>query len=139
MIDEVERCPDGSHLAELWSLAAAVLPGGRYRLLERFMADALKAGPMAAEGHRFVNRYRMEDRIGRIACPTLVIDAMADPHAHPLGGAGCGRDQGGDAGGDRGRDGSRCRIRCPEVFAGIVLRFLTRHHHCEHREASGAQ
>ena len=31
--------------------------------LERFMMDALKAGPRAAEGHRVVDRYEMERRL----------------------------------------------------------------------------
>jgi pimeloyl-ACP methyl ester carboxylesterase len=83
VIDDVERRPDGAHLAELWSRRAPYYPAGDTDLLERFVADALKAGPLAAEGHRVVNAYRMEDRLPRITCPTLVIDAPLDPHAHP--------------------------------------------------------
>jgi pimeloyl-ACP methyl ester carboxylesterase len=83
VIDDVERRPDGAHLVELWSRRAPYYPPGDIGLLERFVADALRAGPLAVAGHQVVNAYRMEDRIGQIACPTLVIDAAADPHAHP--------------------------------------------------------
>lgn len=83
VIDAVEPRADGSHLAELWERRAPFYPAGDVSLLERFMVDALKAGPMAAAGHHVVNVYRMEDRIAHVACPTLVIDAAADPHAHP--------------------------------------------------------
>ena len=58
-------------------------PAGRGDLLERFMIDALKAGPRAAEGHRVVDRYIMERRLPLLRCPTLVIAPTADPHAHP--------------------------------------------------------
>ena len=83
VIDEVVPRPDGSHLGELWARRRPFYPAGDIGLLERYVADALKAGPMAAEGHRVVNRYVMEDRLSLVACPTLVIDALADPHAHP--------------------------------------------------------
>ncbi len=83
VIDEVERHSDGRHLAELWARRAPFYPRERTDLLERYVADALRAGPLAAAGHQVVNAYRMEDRIGRVACPTLVIDAAMDPHTHP--------------------------------------------------------
>ncbi len=63
--------------------AAPFYPEGRGDLLERFIVDALKAGPRAAEGHRVVGRYVMEPRLPLVRCPTLVIAPMADPHAHP--------------------------------------------------------
>ena len=31
-----------------------------------------------------VNRYRMEDRLGQILCPTLVLAPTDDPHVHPV-------------------------------------------------------
>ena len=58
-------------------------PGNRPDLLERFVVDALKAGPLAAEGHRMVDRYLMDRRLPLIDCPTLVIAPTADPHAYP--------------------------------------------------------
>ena len=51
--------------------------------MERFIVDALKAGPRAAEGHRVVDRYEIDKRLPLVRCPTLVITSTADPHAHP--------------------------------------------------------
>ena len=83
IIDDVAVRPDGQHLTELWGRRQPFYPKGRHELLERFMIDALKAGPRAAEGHRVVGRYVMETRLPLVRCPTLVLAPMADPHAHP--------------------------------------------------------
>ncbi|CAD5256730.1 Pimeloyl-ACP methyl ester carboxylesterase [Bosea sp. 62] len=81
VIDDVTERADGSHLAELWNRRRPFYPENDTELLGRFMADALRSGPMAVEGHRVVNRYRMEDRLGLIACPTLVLVPENDPNA----------------------------------------------------------
>jgi pimeloyl-ACP methyl ester carboxylesterase len=86
VVDEVTPRMDGGHLAELWSMRQAFYPTDRIDLLERFMVDALKAGPRAAEGHRVVDRYEMEQRLPLIRCATLVIAPTADPHAYPHAG-----------------------------------------------------
>lgn len=83
VIDEAAAQSDGAHLLELWAMRQPYYPEGRADLLERFMIDALKAGPRAAEGHRVVDRYVMERRLPLLRCPTLVIAPTADPHAHP--------------------------------------------------------
>ena len=83
VVDDVERRPDGSHLLELWRIRAAFYPPGNTDLLERFVVDALKAGPRAAEGHRVVARYDIQGGVGRIACPILLLGATADPYAYP--------------------------------------------------------
>jgi pimeloyl-ACP methyl ester carboxylesterase len=83
IIDDVAVRADGQHLAELWGRRQPFYPEGRHDLLERFMIDALKAGPRAADGHRVVGRYVMETRLPLVRCPTLVIAPTADPHAHP--------------------------------------------------------
>jgi len=83
IIDDVASHPEGLHLAELWERRRPFYPAGRGDLLERFMVDALKAGPRAAEGHRVVGRYVMEPRLAAVRCPTLVIAPTADPHAYP--------------------------------------------------------
>jgi len=83
IIDEVVAQPDGRHLPELWARRQPFYPADRRDLLERFMIDALKAGPRAAEGHRVVGRYVMERRLPLVRCPTLVIAPTADPHACP--------------------------------------------------------
>jgi pimeloyl-ACP methyl ester carboxylesterase len=82
-VDNVERRPDGSHLAELWRIRQPWYPEGDIDLLERFVVDALKAGPRAVEGHAVVARYVMETRLPLIRCPVLVIAPTADPHAYP--------------------------------------------------------
>ncbi len=80
-IDTVVADADGAHLLQLWRGRQPFYPADAPDLLNRFVADALRAGTMAAEGHRVVNRYRMEDRIGLVRAPTLVIAATHDPHA----------------------------------------------------------
>jgi pimeloyl-ACP methyl ester carboxylesterase len=82
-IDNVIPRPDGSHLGELWRIRQPWYPPGDVDLLERFIVDAIKAGPRAAEGHAVVARYVMETRLPLIRCPVLVIAPSADPHAYP--------------------------------------------------------
>ena len=83
VIDEAAVQIDGRHLVEMWAMRQPFYPAGRSDLLERFIVDALRAGPRAAEGHRVVGRYVMERRLPLVRCPTLVIAPTADPHAHP--------------------------------------------------------
>jgi pimeloyl-ACP methyl ester carboxylesterase len=47
------------------------------------VGDALKAGPKLVEGHGACSRYRMEERIGRVRCPTLVTVGAEDPFSGP--------------------------------------------------------
>ena len=82
-IDNVTRQVDGSHLTALWRIRQPWYPEGDTDLLERFVVDAIKAGPRAAEGHAVVARYVMETRLPLIRCPVLVIAPTADPHAYP--------------------------------------------------------
>lgn len=82
-IDNVARMADGSHLTALWRIRQPWYPQGDIDLLERFVIDAVKAGPRAAEGHAVVARYVMETRLPLIRCPVLVIAPTADPHAYP--------------------------------------------------------
>lgn len=83
VVDAVQPRADGGHLLDLWRGRQRFYPAGDVALLERFVADALRAGSSAAQGHTAVNRYRMEDRIGLLRCPTLLIGAPDDPHAFP--------------------------------------------------------
>ena len=83
VIDQAAPRADGGHLAELWSMRQPFYPADRIDLMERFIVDALKAGPRAAEGHRVVDRYEIDKRLPLVRCPTLVITPTADPHAHP--------------------------------------------------------
>ena len=82
-IDTAVADASGGHLIQLWAQRRPFYPAGDTALLDRYIVDALRSGTMAAEGHRVVNRYRMEDRIGLVRAPTLVIGATADPHAFP--------------------------------------------------------
>lgn len=82
-VDDVERRADGSHVLELWRIRAAFYPEGDVDLLERFLVDALEAGPLAAEGHRVVGRYDVPAAIARVTGPVLLITGTADPYAFP--------------------------------------------------------
>ncbi len=46
-VDDVDHRPDGSHIAELWSMRAPFYPNDP-DLLNRFIIDALKAGDRPA-------------------------------------------------------------------------------------------
>jgi pimeloyl-ACP methyl ester carboxylesterase len=123
VIDDVAPRSDGSHLVELWARRQPFYPDGDIDLLQRFMADALRAGPLAVEGHRVVNRYRMEDRLGQIRCPTLVIDPTDDPHAHPAAPRVAGAIAGSVL---REMSGGMVPLpdQMPEAFAGLVQGFV---------------
>jgi len=82
-VDNVQRRADGEHLLELWRIRQPLYPAGDIDLLERFIADAILAGPRAAEGHAVVGRYVMETKFPLVRCPTLVLAPTADPHGHP--------------------------------------------------------
>lgn len=122
-VDDVDRAEDGSHVLELWRLRAPFYPAGRPDLLERFLVDALRAGALAAEGHRIVARYAVEERLPLVRCPVLLVGATADPHAFPslpalraaLPGAAVAEIEGGMVPLPDGR---------PEEFAAAVESFL---------------
>src|SRR5262249_60102963 len=84
-VDHVEPKPDGTHLAELWQIRQRFYPKERPDLLTRFVADALRAGEKIREGHGACSRYRMEEKIGLVRCPTLVTWGTEDPYASPQG------------------------------------------------------
>ena len=83
IVDDVDSSPDGSHVLQLWQGRAAFYPEGAIDLLDRYLVDALKAGPLAAEGHRVVARYDVPAALERIRCPVLLIGATADPYGYP--------------------------------------------------------
>ena len=82
-VDCAERVPDGAHLRTLWDLRRPYYPEPVTDLLDRFLHDALAFGVDPAEGHRACGRYRMEDRVGDVAVPVLLIGAGADPFSMP--------------------------------------------------------
>ncbi|OQQ30500.1 alpha/beta fold hydrolase [Prescottella equi] len=82
-VDCAERVPDGDHLRVLWDLRRPYYPDPVTGLLDRFVHDALSFGVDPAEGHRACGRYRMEERIGSVTVPVLLIGAGADPFSMP--------------------------------------------------------
>ena len=82
-VDDAIAKADGSHLMELWAMRAPFYPPNRPDLLDRFIRDALAPGLDPVEGHRACARYRMEERIGLVTAPVLMIGAAADPFAMP--------------------------------------------------------
>jgi len=82
-IDAVAPSDDGSHLAALWRQRQPFYPAGRPDLLQAFVADALQLGGDVEAGHRAVASYRMEDRIGAVRAPMLIVHASDDPFAAP--------------------------------------------------------
>jgi pimeloyl-ACP methyl ester carboxylesterase len=82
-IDAVEPSADGAHLAALWRRRQPFYPPDRPDLLQAFVADALKVHGDLEAGHRAVASYCIEERIGAIHQPTLLIRAPDDPFASP--------------------------------------------------------
>jgi len=82
-IDHVERRSDGAHLLDLWRNRAPYYPADRPDLLERLVRDALGVVDVVEEGHLAVNRYRMEERIGVVTAPTLVLCGESDRFSMP--------------------------------------------------------
>jgi pimeloyl-ACP methyl ester carboxylesterase len=82
-IDVVEPSEDGSHLKALWGRRQPFYPPGRPDLLQAYVLDALRVSGDPEEGHRVVARYRMEDRIGLVRQPALILRALDDPYASP--------------------------------------------------------
>lgn len=82
-VDRAERGEDGSHLRTLWDLRRPYYPEPVAGLLNRFVRDALAPGVDPAEGHRACARYRMEDRVGAVTAPVLLIGAGKDPFSMP--------------------------------------------------------
>jgi pimeloyl-ACP methyl ester carboxylesterase len=82
-VDDARIAEDGSHLVDLWTQRLPYYPTGRPDLLDRFIRDALAPGVDPAEGHRACERYVMEERIGLVRCPVLVLEPTEDPFAAP--------------------------------------------------------
>jgi len=82
-IDAVQEQGDGSHLMQMWRNRQGFYPPDRPELLQAFVLDGLKASGDIEGGHRAVASYRMEDSIGRVTQPVLLIRATQDPFASP--------------------------------------------------------
>ena len=63
---------------------AGFYPAGRPDLLDRYVADALRAGPLRLGGHHAVGAYAMDGALETLrTLPVLVVGATADPYAYP--------------------------------------------------------
>jgi pimeloyl-ACP methyl ester carboxylesterase len=58
-------------------------PPQRPELLDRYVADALRAGPLARHGHDVVGSYEMDDKLAGLRMSVLLIGADRDPFAYP--------------------------------------------------------
>jgi pimeloyl-ACP methyl ester carboxylesterase len=74
---------DGSHLTTLWAKRYPLYPKGRPDILDRYIRDALAPGVDPAEGHLACARYVMEDRVGLVTAPLLLVAATDDPVSYP--------------------------------------------------------
>jgi pimeloyl-ACP methyl ester carboxylesterase len=82
-IDGVPMSDDGSHYQALFDKRAPFYPADRPDLRHRLVADAVRVGDRVEEGHQAVNAYRMEDRIGLVQAPTLVLCGELDDFSLP--------------------------------------------------------
>lgn len=80
-VDDAPTTEDGSHLLELWRQRQPYYPAGRSDLLNRFIRDALAPGLDPTAGHRAVDRYEMDKRIGAVTAPVLLLVPSEDPFA----------------------------------------------------------
>lgn len=75
---------DDAHDAEgLRRSRAGFYPPDRPELLDRYVIDAVRAGPLARAGHQVVASYEMDGKLAPLKMPTLLIGADRDPFAYP--------------------------------------------------------
>lgn len=73
---------DGSHLKEKWDRFFEWIP--EPALVQRITLDLWRAGETSEQGHFAVALYPMEERIGMVKCPALLIYNRHDPFADPV-------------------------------------------------------
>lgn len=82
-VDHAARQDDGGHLVEIWRQRQPYYSAHRPDLLDPTIRDALAPGVDRTEGHRAVSNYVMEQRIGAVRAPTLLLCADRDPFSSP--------------------------------------------------------
>jgi pimeloyl-ACP methyl ester carboxylesterase len=82
-IDGVPISDDGSHYQALWDKRVPFYPAERPDLLHRLVADAVRVHDRVEDGHVAVNEYRMEERIGLVRAPALVVCGELDTFSLP--------------------------------------------------------
>lgn len=74
---------EGEEAEALRRSRASFYPSDRPDLLDRYVADALRAGPLALAGHGVVAGYEMDGKPERLTMPVLLIGATDDAFAYP--------------------------------------------------------
>jgi pimeloyl-ACP methyl ester carboxylesterase len=82
-VDDSPRQDDGAHLTTWWAQRRPHYPEPATGLLDRFVRDALAPGLDPREGHLVCARYEMEQRIGLVTAPVLLVGAARDRFALP--------------------------------------------------------
>ena len=122
-VDHVEPKPDGTHLAELWQIRQRVLSEGAAGPPGALRRGRAAGGDKLVEGHGACSRYRMEEKIGRIRCPTLVTGGTEDPYSFPKAELVAGHIPGSRLAPIAG--GTVAVVdEMPDAFARLVLEFL---------------
>lgn len=80
-VDDAGREAGGAHLIAWWNQRVEFYPKGRTDLMDRFIRDCLAPGMDPLEGHLACARYVMEDRVGLITAPVLILGAEGDPYS----------------------------------------------------------
>jgi pimeloyl-ACP methyl ester carboxylesterase len=73
---------DGSHLKEKWDRFYQWIPDPA--VVQRLTLDLWRAGETSEQGHFAAALYRMEERLGLVKCPALLIYGKHDPFADPV-------------------------------------------------------
>lgn len=128
-VDDAAPDESGSHLTTWWGQRAPYYPSGRIDLMNRYIRDCLAPGVDPMEGHLACARYVMEDRVGQVAAPVLIIAADADPFAFPAVGAVARALEGAASVEVAVIEGGMIPVleQKPREVAGAVLGFLDRH------------
>ena len=69
---------DGSHLTKMWRIAKSHAPESKPEVRHKVVANNLKAGEDAEDGHHAAFRYQTQRRLPLIKCPTLVVSGSKD-------------------------------------------------------------
>ncbi len=80
-IDESQRiAPDGSHLADRWSLVRRIAdPDWSDETVHLSVLTYFANGPTREHGHHAAAHYDFAADLARISCPTLVVAGRTDP------------------------------------------------------------
>lgn len=69
---------DGSHIIKMWQVAKSYSPQSKPEVWNKVVTNNLKAGEDAEDGHHAVFKYRTQERLPLIKCPTLVLSGTRD-------------------------------------------------------------